>query len=85
MVAVSLLHRKGYFRQRLDVQGDQTEEPYEWSPEEFLEPLQPRTYVTIEGRQVHIQAWRYLVGGIQGHTVPVYLLDTCLPENSQRC
>lgn len=82
MVAVSLLHRKGYFRQRLDVMGNQSEEPYEWSPEEFLEPLQPRTFVTIEGRQVHIRAWRYLVRGIQGHTVPVYLLDTCLPQNS---
>ena len=31
---------------------------------------------------MHIRAWRYLVRGIQGHAIPVYLLDTCLPENA---
>src|SRR3982750_4718374 len=33
MVAVTLLHRKGYFRQRLDGQGDQHEESADWKPE----------------------------------------------------
>ena len=36
MVAVSLVHRQGYFRQRLDADGRQTEEPAAWSPEECL-------------------------------------------------
>ena len=31
MVAVSLLHRKGYFRQRLDEDGGQHEDSAEWS------------------------------------------------------
>jgi len=30
MVAVCLLHRKGYFYQRLDGQGNQVEEPVDW-------------------------------------------------------
>ena len=30
MVAVTLLHRKGYFYQRLDANGWQSEEPVEW-------------------------------------------------------
>ena len=30
MVAVSLLHRKGYFHQRIDGGGRQSEEPVEW-------------------------------------------------------
>ena len=33
MVGVTLVHRKGYFRQRLDAHGNQTEEPAPWSPE----------------------------------------------------
>ncbi len=82
MVAVSLLHRKGYFRQRLDQLGGQREDSAEWSPEQFLEPMKPITSVTIAGRVVHVKAWRYLVEGVTGHVVPVYLLDTSLAENS---
>jgi starch phosphorylase len=82
MVGVTLLHRKGYSRQHLDALGNQSESPAVWSPEEFLEPLPARASVTIEGRTVQIRAWRYILHGVSGHTVPVYLLDTALPENS---
>jgi starch phosphorylase len=82
MVGVTLLHRKGYFRQHLDALGNQSETSSIWYPEEFLEPLEPRVLVTIEGRPVHLRAWRYVVEGVLGHTVPVYFLDTALPENS---
>jgi starch phosphorylase len=82
LVGVTLLNRKGYFRQHLDAQGNQSESPAIWSPEKFLEPSPPRAWVTIEGRKVEIQAWRYIVRGVSGHEVPVYLLDTALAENS---
>jgi len=36
MVAVSLAHRRGYFRQNLDSVGQQTESPVPWSPETTL-------------------------------------------------
>jgi len=58
MVGMTLLHRKGYFRQHLDAWGNQTESPAVWSPEKFLESMQPRISVTIEGQKVQIQAWR---------------------------
>ncbi len=82
MVAVTLLHRKGYFRQHLDAQGNQSESPAAWSPEKLLKPLEPRASVTIEGRKVNIRAWSYTVQGTSGYNVPVFLLDTALPENS---
>jgi starch phosphorylase len=82
MVGVTLLHRKGYFRQHLDASGDQSESPSIWYPEELLEPLEPCVSETIEGRQVQVRAWRYLVRGVSGHSVPVCFLDTALPENS---
>jgi starch phosphorylase len=82
MVAVTLLHRQGYFRQHLDASGNQSESPVVWVPEEVLEPLSPRVTVTIEGRSVQVGAWRSVVRGVFGHTVPVYFLDTDLEGNS---
>jgi starch phosphorylase len=82
MVGVTLLHRKGYFQQHLDDRGNQSEKPYDWNPHEFLDPLQHRVSLNIEGREVKVRAWRRLVLGVSGHTVPVYFLDTDLPENA---
>ncbi len=82
MVGVTLLHRRGYMRQHLDAQGNQTESPEEWNPAAVLEPLPPQVAVTIEDRQVQIRCWRYLLRGSGGGSVPIYFLDTALPENS---
>ena len=35
MVGVTLLHRKGYLRQHLDTQENQSESPWDWKPEAF--------------------------------------------------
>src|SRR5215203_2797692 len=83
LVAVTLLHRKGYFEQHLDASGQQTELPVHWSPEAVLEPVEARSTVIIEGREVHVRAFKYVVHGVRGHEVPVFLLDTQLPENSE--
>ncbi|RJR34491.1 MAG: alpha-glucan family phosphorylase [Deltaproteobacteria bacterium] len=82
MVGVTLLHRKGYFRQHLNASGKQTETQDLWNPEDILEPVEPKATVIIEGRQVQVRAWRYEVRGLSGHLVPVYFLDTALPENT---
>lgn len=82
MVAVSLLHRKGYFYQRLDPDGHQHEEPVEWTVEDFFTELPPRTTVTIEGRAVQLRVWQYIITGISGFSVPVYLLDSDVPDNA---
>jgi starch phosphorylase len=83
MIGVTLLHRKGYFRQQIDEAGHQTEGPVEWRPEEALTELAERATVIIEGREVRVRAWRYSVIGTTGHEVPVLLLDTALPENGE--
>ena len=82
MVAVTLLHRKGHFRQHLDKSGNQSESPEIWHPEEMLEPLEPVVRVAIEGRRVLVRAWRFVVRGVSGYPVPVYLLDTDIADNS---
>jgi len=83
LIAVTLLHRKGYFYQRLDEHGRQSEEPSEWIIEDFLRELPPRVSVTVEGRAVQLRCWRYEVMGVSGFTVPVYFLDTDLPDNTE--
>ncbi len=84
LAAVTLAHRKGYFRQILDADGNQTEEAQPWSPEARLPQEEPRVVVTIEGRPVHVRAWRYDMEGVTGHTIPIYLLDTDLEGNDPR-
>jgi len=81
MIGITLLHRKGFFRQRLDADGNQSESPAPWELEEALEPMGPRVVVPIMGRAVMVRSWRCIVRGVFGHTVPVYFLDTGVNEN----
>ncbi len=64
VVGVTLLHRKGYFRQRLDAGGNQSESAAIWNFEEVLEPMVPRVAVFIEGRVVQVRVWRCVVRGV---------------------
>jgi starch phosphorylase len=81
VVAITLAHRRGYLTQQLDAEGRQSESPTTWRPEDRLELMEPVVSVEVQGRPVRVRAWRYLVRGVSGHVVPVYLLDTALPEN----
>src|SRR5215831_15137583 len=82
MVAVTLAHRLGYFRQYIDGDGNQTESADGWSPEDKLEEVNAQASVVLEGRKVQLRAWRFDIEGHTGSTVPVYLLDANLPENA---
>ena len=83
MVAITLLYRHGYFVQRLAPDGWQHEAPASWPVEELLEEMPQRTWVPVEGRTVHLRSWRYDVKGVGGFTVPIYFLDSDLPENTE--
>jgi len=82
MVAVTLVHRRGYFRQQLGADGSQSEESVAWSPGERLPELPARATVGIEGRAVQLRAWCYEVTGIGGHVVPVLFLDADVAGNA---
>jgi glycogen phosphorylase len=88
MVAVTLAYRKGYFQQSLDSAGNQSERPQPWDPQQIihgqkLKETRERVRVDIEGRAVWIRAWQYTITGVTGETLPVFLLDTDVPENSE--
>ena len=84
MVAVTLLDRKGYFRQSIDSAGNQSEQAETWNPADHFELLPRRSSIVLEGRAIHIAIWSYPVRGLLGSIVPVYLLDTLLDENDPR-
>jgi starch phosphorylase len=82
MVAVTLLHRNGFFFQRIDADGHQIEEPVRWAINDYLTPTTEQVQIQLQGRTVQVTAWKYEVVGVDGFAVPIFLLDTDLPENS---
>ncbi|MFN2531752.1 MAG: alpha-glucan family phosphorylase [Pyrinomonadaceae bacterium] len=85
LIAVGLLYRYGYFRQRLRVDGWQEEYYGETQPAEMPINLlrNPdgsalRVEVHIRDRRVLAQVWRADVG-----RVPLYLLDTNIAANEE--
>lgn len=82
MVAVTLISRKGYFKQDLDEKGNQIERPADWEPSKHMTLLGERAHVVLEGRTVNIQAWLYVQTSVTGGKVPILFLDTDLEENT---
>jgi starch phosphorylase len=83
LVGIGLLYRYGYFRQRLRSDGWQEEHYGETDPSELpihliknADDTPLRIEVLIRERSVLAQVWRADVG-----RVPLYLLDTNIPEN----
>ena len=82
LVAVTLAHRQGYFRQTLAADGRQSEEAQPWAVDQYTEPEAPRVTVELEGRTVHVRALRHTLVGSTGRIIPIFLLDTDLEENA---
>jgi starch phosphorylase len=81
MVAITLVSRKGYFRQEIDAAGGQTEHPDTWEPERWATPLSAKIALQVGGRPVWVAGWLYTLEGHMNGRQPVILLDTDLEEN----
>ncbi len=81
VVGMTLLQGKGYFIQKLDENGKQSEEPVDWDPSSSMKLLPYIVKVRIDDREVAIQAWRYMIRGETDAAVPVYFLDTNVEDN----
>ncbi len=84
LVGVGLMYQKGYFRQRLNIDGWQQEEYAENDvfnmPAELVRKSSGRPLtiaVEYPGRTVQAQVWSIAVGRLK-----LYLLDTNIPANS---
>jgi starch phosphorylase len=81
VVAVSLLYRKGYFKQSIGADGKQSETPVSWDPKSQLALTKHQVTVNVEGKPVTLQAWQYDIKGHGGHIVPTYFLDAAISSN----
>jgi len=82
LVAVTLISKRNYFRQKLDAYGRQTEQANEWYPEKLMIQLPNEVTVQIQGRTVKVKAWLYKYKSLTGGVVPVLFLDTDVEGNT---
>ena len=86
MVGVGMLFKNGYFVQKINAEGNQEA----FYPENDFSRMPVRLYETanreplkisvdLPGRKLYAQVWKVDVG-----RVPLYLLDTYVPENSSQ-
>ncbi len=79
-VAVGLLYRQGYFNQAVDGDGRQRAEYTDSDFDDLpIEPLDVKFEIPFPGRKVTVKVWRARIGHVNLH-----LLDTDVPENSER-
>ena len=83
VVFVTLISRAGNFRQQIDADGRQVEEPDWWDPAKWCTPLDAMVAVHIEGRPVWTRPWLYIHTCPHGHRIPILFLDTDLDQNSR--
>ena len=81
-VGLTLLNNHGYFEQKVNENGVQSALPIA-ADRSQLSKLSVQTKIKIGDEEVTIGAWQYVVKGQGGATVPVYFLDTNLPENKE--
>ena len=83
LVALTLISKKGYLKQKLTPDGWQMEYPEEWDPSKFMKLLPETATVKISGRDVKIGVWVYEQESLTGGTIPVLFLTTDVEGNTQ--
>lgn len=73
----------GYFRQKLNREGWQIEEPIHWNPKKTLGRINERVIIQNKGRELYVGASPYIINGETGFKLPVFLLDTDFEENRE--
>ena len=81
MCAITLLYKEGYFKQRLDEEGRQSETYPRFDPEPLLKKLPAKFTLRLRDREVWIQTYQYNYRGLNDHEIPIYFLDTDIEEN----
>ena len=81
MVGISLLYKEGYFKQRVDEDGFQTETYPCFDPIPKLNLLPNKFTLHLRKRDVWVAVYEYLYVGEDGNKVIIYFLDTDLEEN----
>jgi starch phosphorylase len=83
LVAVTLVSKKGYLKQKITPDGWQIENPEDWDPSKFMKLLPETATIKIAGRDVRIGVWVYEQESLTGGTVPVLFLTTDVEGNAK--
>ena len=83
LVAITLVSRKGYLRQKITLDGRQLEYPEEWDPSKHMKLLPEITTLNIYGREVKIGVWAYEQESLTGGIIPVLFLTTDVGGNTK--
>ncbi|MEX2680638.1 MAG: alpha-glucan family phosphorylase [Candidatus Sigynarchaeota archaeon] len=81
MVGVTLTYNAGYFYQMIAPDGRQVERDIRWDFSVDFTKVDAKVKLELQDKTLTVGAWVYHVVGRSGHIIPVYLLDTDLPEN----
>jgi starch phosphorylase len=82
MVAVTLICKRGYFRQDFDAAGNQMDTAADWEPSRFMTLLPHKVFVQLDGREVSVQAWLFVQKSITEGKLPILFLDTDVDTNT---
>ncbi len=82
MCGVTLLYKKGFFKQEINLHNEQVEIEDKWDYESFLEDTKKEVKVNIDNRDVYIKIWCYWLKGLD-FKIPIFFLDTDLEKNNE--
>jgi starch phosphorylase len=83
LIAVTLVSRKGYLKQKITPDGTQLDSPEEWEPSKFIRLLPTTVTLRIGERDVKVGAWAFDQQSLTGGVVPVLFLTTDVEGNAQ--
>lgn len=86
VVAMGILWNKGYFKQNFWFKYGQVPEELSWDPHSYpgLIPLKNRVRINTKQGDLVLRLWKYYVYSYdKKHVVPLVLMDSNLPENSE--
>ena len=82
MCAITLLYKEGYFKQRIDEDGIQTETYPRFDPDPLIKQLDLSFSLRLQNREVFVQVYKFDYVPESGNHVPIYFLDTDCEKNS---
>ncbi|MBI4971584.1 MAG: alpha-glucan family phosphorylase [Candidatus Omnitrophica bacterium] len=85
-VGIGILWNSGYFKQNFWFQDGQRPQEMYWDPKTYpgLIPLKNRIIIPLKNETIHVRLWKYYAYSYdQKSVVPLVLLDTNLPGNSE--
>ncbi|MBA65784.1 MAG: alpha-glucan phosphorylase [Candidatus Marinimicrobia bacterium] len=81
MCAITLLYKEGYFKQRLDEEGVQTETYPRFDPDPLIKQMDLNFSIQLRNRKVFIQVFKFEYVADSGDRVPIFFLDTDTDKN----